>query len=278
MSTARVLVAVAFVLVCAPVAAGASEHVVLRTSFSPERLGASTTIVYGFQITASNGQVPSPLTGIDLHLPAGMGLASSSLGLATCDPTVLQEQGAEGCPAEARLGYGHALVKVPSPDGVIEEAGTVEAVLGPPQGEHLVVLFYVEGNEPVQAQLVFPGEVLSDLRPFGTHVDTSIPLIPAWSEGPDVVVSSFSSTIGPLHLTYYRKVRGKLVPFHPRGIAVPASCPHGGFPFAADFDFADGTHVLAKSFVPCPAARAGNAAGRPRPRARGRARASRAEL
>jgi hypothetical protein len=242
-------------------AAKAAQTVKLSTSFQPDRLGASTTILYSFQVDGTRGALPSAVTDIDLHLPAGMGLATSTLGLATCEPSVLLRRGPAGCPANARVGYGSALVQVPFAEEVVQESASIVAMFGPPEEEHLIVLFYVEGVSPIYAQLVFPGAVLPDSGAFGERLDTGIPVIPAVPEGPDVAVVHFTSTIGPRNLTYYRRIRGKNVPFQPRGIAVPQSCPHGGFPFAADFAFADGTHTHAKSTVPCPRASAGRRGG-----------------
>lgn len=237
---------------CLQTSAAASQRIRLSTRFEPDRFGASTTIVYGFQITATSGERLSPVTDIDLHIPAGMGLATSTLGLATCEPTVLMQIGPQGCPASARVGYGSALVQVPFESDTIKETANVDAVFGPPQNENFVVLFYVQGNSPISAQLVLPGELLSDSYPFSGRLNTTIPLIPTWPKGPDVALTSFTSTIGPLGLTYYKHIHGEIVPYHPRGIKVPASCPRKGFPFAADFNFADGTHVTAWSVVPCP--------------------------
>ena len=47
----------------------------LHASFSLDRPKVSTTITFGFTITSPNGQVPSPLLSVDLHLPGGIGLA-----------------------------------------------------------------------------------------------------------------------------------------------------------------------------------------------------------
>jgi hypothetical protein len=251
-STRALRFTILFALLLAPTTAGTSVRVALSNSFLPDRLGESTTIRYGFQITSSRGQLPPPLLSIDLQLPAGMGLASSSLGLTSCDPTVLEEARPERCPAEARLGYGRAEMKVPADGETIAESGDVVTVLGAPQGEHIIVLFHVEGKQPVETQLVFAGELLGDNPPFGSRLLTALPLVPVWPEGPDVILTSFSSTIGPLHLTYYRRLQGELVPFHPRGIVVPNHCPRRGFPFAAGFRFANGTSVTASSCVPCP--------------------------
>ena len=154
--------------------------------------------------------------------------------------------------ANARIGFGSAVVAVPAEGEPVEEAGSITALVGSPNSEHLEVLFYAEGQAPVSAQLVFPGHVLEDDPPFSGRLDTTIPLIPTWPGGPDVAITSMTSTIGPRGLTYYRHVGGEIVRFHPRGIAVPTRCPRGGFPFRADITFMDGTQQTATSAVRCP--------------------------
>ena len=83
---------------CLPATAGAAQTVTLHTSFSPNKLGASTTIGFGFQIANSNGGLPSPLTGLSLHLPAGIDYVTTTLGLAICQPANLLASGLSGCP------------------------------------------------------------------------------------------------------------------------------------------------------------------------------------
>ena len=98
-----VVLAVGLVL---PGSTGASDSVRLLPKFSPDRPGAGTTITFGFTIAGSNGQVPSPLTRVDLHLPAGIGLVRNGLGTAICEPNELYEEGPEGCPTNSHVGYG----------------------------------------------------------------------------------------------------------------------------------------------------------------------------
>jgi hypothetical protein len=95
--------------------------------------------------------------------------------------------------------------------------------------------------------------VLPDTGRFGSQLATTIPLVTSVPGGPDVSILSVTSTIGPSHLTYYRHVHGRLVPFHPRGVSVPERCPRGGFPFAAEFSFQDASRTVATTSVPCPA-------------------------
>jgi hypothetical protein len=84
----------------------------------------------------------------------------------------------------------------------------------------------------------------------------TVPLVPSLPEAADVAVVRVRSTFGPEHLTYYKRVRGRVVPYKPRGVILPDRCPRGGFPFAATFTFQDGSHASAGTAVPCPHARA----------------------
>ena len=246
--------ALALLCVLAPAGAlAATEQATLNASFSPDRLGAPTTITFGFHLSTSEGTAPPPLTGIDLRMPAGINYTTTTLGLAICQPAVLVADGVAGCPPNSRLGYGSALVEVPFGTGAGHEIPEVQALSGPSPNGNLVVLFYANGLYPVDAQLAFSGEVLPDTGRFGSQLATTVPLVTSVPGGPDVSIVSVTSTIGPAHLTYYKHVHGHLVAFHPRGVSVPERCPHGGFPFAAQFTFQDGTQTSAQTAVPCPA-------------------------
>ncbi len=237
----------------APAAGAVTESATLQASFSPDRLGVSTTIGFGFHIATTEGLAPPPLTNIDLHMPAGMNYTATTLGLAICQPEELLNKGLAGCPADSRLGSGSAFVEVPFGTGSGHEIPEIQALMGPPSGNsNIVVLFYANGQTPVFAQLVFKGELLPSTGRFGSELSTLVPPIPSVPNGPDVSIVSVQSTIGPSHLTYYKNVHGRRVSFHPIGIAVPERCPHGGFPFAADFTFQDGSTATASTVVPCP--------------------------
>jgi hypothetical protein len=236
-------------------AAAASENATLHASFSPNRLGTPTTITFSFHLSTAEGSAPPPLMRMDLRMPAGMNYTSTTLGLALCKPAALVAQGLRGCPRNSRLGYGSALVEVPFGTGGGREIPEIQAVAGPSTTGNLSVLFYANGLYPIDAQLAFSGEVLPDTGRYGSRLAATIPLVTSVPGGPDVSIVSVTTTIGPSHLTYYRHSHGRLVPFHPRGVSVPERCPHGGFPFAADFTFQDGSAATARTAVPCPARR-----------------------
>jgi hypothetical protein len=229
-----------------------SETATLQAGFSPDRLGASTTISFGFHLTTTEGLAPPPLSGLDLRMPKGINYTTTTLGLAVCQPAALQEHGLAGCSPNSRLGFGSAFVEVPFGVGAGDEIPEIQALMGPPHDGNLVVLFYANGQTPVYAQLIFTGEITAAAGIFGTQLGAAVPPIASVPGGADVSVLSVQSTIGPSELTYYRHSHGRLVAFHPRGVSVPERCPRGGFPFSAEFSFQDGSRTTASTTVPCP--------------------------
>ncbi len=232
--------------------AQAEETVALHTTFTPDRLGASTTVGFGFTIASTTGGLPSPLTHVNLRMPKGMNYVTTTLGLSICQPEALVAKGLNGCSPNSRLGYGSAFVEVPFGQGTGREIPEIEALMGPPHEGNIVVLFYANGLAPVYAQIVFSGELLPGEGAFGGALNTGIPEIKSVTNGPPVSIINVSSTIGPEHLTYYKDVHGKKVGYKPQGVSLPLSCPRGGFPFSALFTFLDGSQVTATHNVPCP--------------------------
>ncbi len=224
----------------------------LSAALSPERLGQGTTILFGFTIATTTGQVPSPLTALNLYYPANLGIGTSGLGLETCSLAILEHDGPEGCPSQSQMGYGKGIVEIPfGPEILTETAQTLIFMAHIHEG-HLGLLFYADGHAPVAAQIVFHGLVLPAPSPFGGDLATTFPLVPTLPEAPNAAVVQLDSTIGPLHLTYYEHTRGRYHAYHPRGIVLPRTCPHGGFHFAASFAFENGTRTHASTAVPCP--------------------------
>lgn len=239
----------------APATAGAAQTVKLQASFNPDRLGASTTIAFGFTIANTEGGLPSPLTHVELRMPQNMNYITSTLGTSECKPKLLEEKGLSGCPANSRLGFGSAFVEVPFGENAGHEIPEIQALMGPPRNNNAVVLFYANGLAPVYAQIVFAGELISGGGAFGEDLSAAIPLIPSVTNGPPVSIINVKSTIGPNRLTYYKHVHGRLVGYKPTGVEIPTRCPRGGFPFTARFAFLDGSSVDSATKVPCPAKR-----------------------
>jgi hypothetical protein len=246
------LLAIFLLAACAVASAGQSVN--LQVALRPEHLGAGTTMDFRFEIVTPPGRVPPPLTSVEFRYPANFGLLTSGLGLATCTTTTLEELGPEGCPAEAQMGFGSAVVEIPVGPEIVRETGYLTAWMAPPQDGHIALSFYAEGNTPILAQLIFPGLVLDAAQPFGGRLHTHIPIIPSLPEAPNAAVVRLRATIGPLDVTYYRHAGGRTLGYQPNGILLPKTCPHGGFPFEAAFSFLDGSRSAAHTRIACPPA------------------------
>lgn len=229
----------------------AAESVKLRASLVPERLGQGTTVGFTFQIVSTGGDVPAPLTVVELNYPGNLGLALSGLGVATCDEVTLKAHGPAGCPADSRMGFGRALAEIAIGPLIVAEPASVTIVRAPTRGGQLALLFYVDGEVPVSAQIVFPGLLVPAPSPFGGSIHIDVPLIPGLPGGSDVAVARLSATLGPQHITYYERVRGRIRAYNPRGILLPRRCPSAGFQFAGQFRFADGSVAAASTAVAC---------------------------
>jgi hypothetical protein len=240
---------------CLSAPADAALAVSLNASFTPERLGKPTTIAFGFQIATPSERVPSPLIDVALLYPENLGVASSGLGLATCTQVNLEAHGPHGCPINSRMGYGAAVAEVPFGPRILHERAGLTLLAGPVQNGHLGLLFYAEGVSPIAAQIIFPGLILPAPAPFGGDLNTTLPLVPSVPEAPYVAIVSLHTTIGPNHITYYERIHGRYIGFRPKGIVLPRSCPHGGFPFSAELHFLNGTSAHAHTVVPCPGKR-----------------------
>lgn len=224
----------------------------LAATLEPEHLGHGTTVGFAFEITSNTKLVPPALVDAELLYPGNLGFAVSGLGLATCAPAKLVARGPTACPVNSRMGFGSAVAELKAEGSIISEAVSVTIVRGPTREGHLALLFYANGTKPVYAQIVFPGLLIPADAPFGGAVSFAVPLVPSWPEGPDLSIIKLSSTLGPKHLTYYERVKGKSVAYNPQGILLPKVCPRGGFRFAGVFHFVDGTQAGARTTVACP--------------------------
>jgi hypothetical protein len=248
MSRTRTLAATLAVCACTPAVALATPTATMTAAFSPERLGAPTTITASVQIFWSERR-PPVLTGAQLAYPRNLGFATSGLGLAACDPALLEENGPEACPANSHMGGGSALVEVPIGGYLNRETVQLTVLAGPSPNGYLHLLVSAVGASPVAALVVLYAELLPG------RLSITVPPIPTLPEGPHVALVAMHLKLGG-HLTYYERVHGKNVAYHPTGIGLPRRCPRGGFPFGATFAFLDGRHASAHTRVPCPHKRA----------------------
>jgi hypothetical protein len=231
--------------------AQAKQSADLHVSFSPNQLGHSTNVGFDVNINAPAGHVPSPLTSLELHYPRQLGFAVSGLGLETCPPRRLQALGPEACPADSHMGRGNAVAEIPFGPEIIYETAELVILRAPEQEGHIGLLFYANAEEPVSAQIAFPGALLPAAPPKQESIAITVPLLPSLPGSPDVAIVQLHATFGPHSLTYYEHTHGKLIAYHPQGILLPNKCPRGGFAFSASLTFLDGSHTQARTAVPC---------------------------
>jgi hypothetical protein len=216
----------------------------MSAAFTPEHLGAPTTVSFGFQIT-QGAQDPAPLTGVELAYPRGLGLATSGLGLAACPPVQLEALGPDGCPANSHVGSGNAVVEIAFGAELVRETVQLTLLAGPSPNGYLHLLVDARGKFPVEAAVVITAELLPG------HLAITVPPIPSLPAAPYVAVTEMHLTLGG-HLTYYEMVKGRRVAYHPAGVGLPSTCPRGGFRFAATFLLLDGERTGSRAAVACP--------------------------
>lgn len=236
-----------------PHMAASSPTASLTAAFEPERLGGRTTLSFGFQIAGPGGQVAPALTAVDLSYPPKLGIALSGLGLATCTAVQLEASGLAGCEQNSIMGFGEASAEISLGADVVGEPVPLTILRAPNEEGHIALLFDAVGTAPLNTSAVFPGALLSAPAPFGGQVSIDVPLIPSLPGAPDVAIVRLRATLGPSGVTYFKPLEGRTIVYQPPGILLPPTCPKGGFPFAAQFSFVDGSHASARSVEPCPA-------------------------
>ena len=228
-----------------PSTTSAATTATMSASFAPDRLGASAAVTVGFRIHSPAGQIPSPLTGLEVHYPTNLGIVTTGLGVATCPVAELEAHGPSVCPPDSVMGSGSASVEIPVGAGVQTETASIAMVAAPSPDGYVHLSTTATGLSPVIARIVVPSTLLTG------RMHLAVPLVESLPGAPDVSVVRVSLTLGGA-LTYYETIHGRTVPYRPVGIGIPRSCPRGGFPFSTDFTFLDGGHARARTVVACP--------------------------
>jgi hypothetical protein len=223
----------------APTPMGTSATIL--PTLSVDRLHARVSLTISIHFAGGELGVPSPLRRSVLRLPAGMSLAVPHLR--ACSAARLLARGSNGCPARSRLGAGDALVEARAGSQAILEKVALWAFLGPPENLQPTFEILALGYTPLQERVVLGGTVLSAGAPYGETLVMSIPPITTLPGSPEASILAFSLTVGAAHIG-----RGR----DSNAILTPSTCPAGGFPFAAEFTYADGSVGQALARIPCP--------------------------
>jgi hypothetical protein len=213
----------------------------LTPSLSPDRLGAEGALKITIHFSEGEAGVPSPVRRAVLHFPAGLGIEIPHLR--SCAIARLRAHGPSACPAQSLLGHGHALAEAQAGSQIITEGISLWIFLGPFKSLQPSFEILGQGFTPFDERVVLTGSAIPDNPPYGEDLVMSIPPIPTLPLEPDASIVTMSLTVGTSR------------PRNPREantVLVPPSCPAGGFPFAADFTYADGASGNTLATSPCP--------------------------
>lgn len=223
------------------VPAPAATLATLTPSFSPDRLGAKTGLTFTILYTGGEFNVPSPVLRSVVRLPAGLSLDIPHLR--SCSIARLKAHGPSGCPAQSKIGTGHALTAVHAGSQTLTEDVALWAFLGPFRIGQPTLEILAQGSTPLQRRVVLTGAVVAGEAPYGEELLLSVPSIPTLPLEPAASMVSFTLTIG---------ASGRHRSKDANSVLVPSRCPAGGFPFAAEFTYADGSQGSAVATAACP--------------------------
>lgn len=234
---------VAIVGICAALAAPAQAgtSATISPSLSPDRLGARAALTFTVRYSGGEFGVPAPVRRSVMRFPAGLSLAIPDLR--SCPAARLRAHGARGCPVQSRLGGGHALLEAHAGSLTIREDAALSTFLGPPHNLQPTFDVLAQGYTPLDERMVLTGSVQADRAPYGEELAMSIPPIPTLSLLPDASILTLSLTIGASSSAHAGAAATVLL---------PPSCPAGGFPFAGEFGYADGSSGSALATAACP--------------------------
>ena len=137
----------------------------ITPSFSPDRPGAKAALTFTIHYAGGESDVPSPVHRSVVRFPAGLTLDVPTLR--SCTAARLEARGPGGCPAQSKIGSGHALAEVTVGSQLVAEAVTVWAFIGPPQNNVPTLELLGEGSTPVPGQVVVTGTVVPVALPTG---------------------------------------------------------------------------------------------------------------
>jgi hypothetical protein len=207
----------------------------------PDRLGAEGALQLTIDYSSNESAVPLPVSSSVLRFPAGLGVEIPHLR--SCSLARLRAQGPKACPVQSLLGHGHAIAEAQAGSQIVSEGIQLTLFVGPFHNLQPTFEILGQGYTPFDERVVLTGTVRPDNPPYGEDLVLSIPPIPTLPLEPDASIVSMSLTVGTAK------------PRHPitvNTIVVPPSCPAGGFPFATEFTYADGSTSSALADAACP--------------------------
>lgn len=221
--------------------AQAETSATIAPSLDPSRLGAEGALVFDIHFIGGEFGVPAPVRHSVLRLPAGLGIEMPELR--SCAPERLRARGLRGCSVQSEIGHGSAVAEAHVGSQILTENIALSVFLGPLGGVQPKLEVLAQGYTPFEERVVLEGTVVSANAPFGEELVLSVPPIPTLPLEPDASIVNLSLTLGSDGPHRARDANTVLV---------PSSCPSGGFPFAAEFTYAEGLSSSAMATITCP--------------------------
>jgi hypothetical protein len=202
-------------------------------------LGAGAEVEAKVTISGTEyGGFPSPLVGASFYAPAGVKVNPAGFG--DCASSVLEANGAAGCPKDSRAGpTGEGLGVVSFGGERVNEKVSIQDFFAPGGG----LTFYVEGRTPTSFQVLEKAAWTTAAAPYGPELEIEVPLVETVPGADDASILSFRVKLGAAY-----KKGGKTVSY----LTLARSCPKAGYPLKAEFKFMDGETVTTADRQPCP--------------------------
>jgi hypothetical protein len=249
----RVLTTAVVLGVCllAAAAAWAAETLEVTAGFSPDKAGAPTNVHGTATIGSTTGAMPSPIIGATVMGPAGLKVDVHGVGV--CNPALLEATlETKSCPKDSKAGYGGGVGEYELAGERREEPFELSFFRGPNEDGHLVLVAFLNASSPVSVQIVLKAQVVPEPKPYGLGFAFKVPIIETLPGASPASAKSIFITLGAPNAAYFEKVHGRRTLVHVKGIVVPKTCPHGGFPYETQLSFQDGTTNTVKGTIPCP--------------------------
>ena len=211
--------------------AQAETSATITPSISPDKLRSKAALTLTIHYTTATPGlfgVPAPVLRTVVRLPAGLNLDIPDLR--SCSASRLRAHGPNGCPAQSRIGHGHALIETHAGTENIPEGIALSAFLGPLQGGQQTLDILGQGYTPLDERFVLTGAVLFVAAPYGEELEMSVPPIPTLRFEPDASLVNF--TLTSAHTDGQRAVRTRCSCLPPAPRAASRSPPNSPTPTA----------------------------------------------
>lgn len=200
-------------------------------------------LLLGADMGMSDGSTPSPVT--NMHFAFTSGAKVHPEAFKVCQPQVLEQKGPSGCPSGSKIGSGTAMAVALGADFPAD----VTVFNGPKKGHDRQILVFARAIETVTVAMT--GTLRTTHGRYGYELDLPVPPIhTVGGSDNDASITAFDVKVGAWGRKTVRRHhhrRTVKVPF----VEAPKSCRAPGWPFAAEFTYADGAKGSSSATISC---------------------------